>query len=139
MKHSKHTDQEWFDLILESRTSELRVKDWCKQHNITGKALYYHTRRLREQGYDIPARTSAGSYPKQEIVCFETAEGHRPSCSTLQGLHGFPDNFPAAARIDFHGIRIELSSYAGADSMANLFRTLLELCQATFPECQKSI
>ena len=68
-KRIKHTDQEWFDLIKECRTSKRTIIDWCGQHGITPKALYYHTRRLQGMGYPIPKKTHSGTRrEKQEIL-----------------------------------------------------------------------
>lgn len=44
-KRIKRTDQEWFDLIKDCKTSSLKVKIWCEQHGITEKVIDYHTRR----------------------------------------------------------------------------------------------
>ncbi len=37
-KRIKRTDQEWFELIKDCKTSSLKVKIWCEQHGITAKA-----------------------------------------------------------------------------------------------------
>ncbi len=54
-KRIKRTDQEWFDLIKDCKTSSLKVKIWCEQHGITAKAIDYHSRRPPEGLYD-PAK-----------------------------------------------------------------------------------
>ncbi|MEH2946425.1 hypothetical protein [Sporofaciens sp. JLR.KK001] len=38
-KRIKRTDQEWFDLIKDCKTSSLKVKIWCEQHENTLLAL----------------------------------------------------------------------------------------------------
>ena len=74
-KRIKRTDQEWFDLIKDCKTSSLKVKIWCEQHGITAKAIDYHTRRLRQKGYTIPQRIPQ-TFPceKQEIVCLDISK-----------------------------------------------------------------
>ncbi len=37
-KRIKRTDQEWFELIKDCKSSSLKVKTWCEQHGITAKA-----------------------------------------------------------------------------------------------------
>lgn len=69
-KRIKRTDQEWFELIRDCKTSSLKVKTWCEQHGITAKALDYHTRRLRQNGYTIPQKIAQTvTCEKHEIVC----------------------------------------------------------------------
>lgn len=72
----KRTDQKWFDLINDCQTSGLKVKTWCEQHDITAKALYYHTRQLRQKGYALSKRIAGSSSPeKQEVVCLDVSNG----------------------------------------------------------------
>lgn len=126
-KRIKHTDQEWFDLITECRTSKLKVKVWCEQHGITAKALYYHTRQLRQKGYPIPPKSAADQHlDKQEVVCLSVPEdlsygnSRKPSPITDEGR--------AAVRLSFHGIHMEVMNHAGKEIISNLFQTLLESC-----------
>ena len=79
-KRIKHTDQEWFDLITECRTSKLKVKDWCKQHGITAKALYYHTRQLRQKGYTINVNNLTQA---TTTYCIFTFNWHGVPCAFL--------------------------------------------------------
>lgn len=126
-KRIKHTDQEWFDLIRECRTSELKVKVWCEQHGITPKALYYHTRQLRQKGYSIPQKPVADIQPeKQEVVCLGIPDHPFPDRS-LQPYHAVDESM-AAIRVGFHGIQMEVTNHAGQEVITNLFHALLELC-----------
>ena len=122
-KRIKHTDQEWLDLILDCKKSSVTNQTWCEQHSITIKALAYHTRRLRRLGYEIPNKTPV-SVPrekqKQEVVCLQIPE-------ELSALSP-GESSPAAARIDFHGIRIDLSNHASQEAVSNIFHALLSLC-----------
>ena len=128
-KRIKHTDQEWLDLILDCKKSSATNQTWCEQHSITIKALAYHTRRLRQLGYEIPNKTPV-SVPrekqKQEVVCLQIPDGWSP----LRGMSSLPpgESSPAAARIDFHGILIDLSNHASQEAVSNIFHALLSLC-----------
>lgn len=124
----KRTDQEWLDLINLCRTSGMKVKTWCEQYGITVKALYYHTRQLRQKGYAIPYKQAAAiSQEKQEVVCLDISD---PKFSGLSarpcpGMEG--DNEPAL-RIDFRGIHIGVSNHAAQDTIIHTFQALRELC-----------
>ena len=124
----KHTDQEWFDLINNCRTSGLKVKTWCEQQGITAKALYYHTRQLRQKGYELPQR-ALPSIPaqKQEAVCLDIPVGGTLS-RTGQAYPILDAGYAPAIHIDFHGIRIGVSDHAAQDTVINTFRALRELC-----------
>ena len=120
-KRVKHTDREWLDLILDCKQSSVTNQTWCEQHSMTIKTLAYHTQRLRRLGYEIPNKTPV-SIPrgKQEVVCLQVSDG-------LSSLSP-GESAPAAARIDFHGIRIDLSNHASQEAVSNIFHALLSLC-----------
>ncbi len=124
----KHTEQEWLKLIQDCRNSSMTVKDWCSQHDLTVKALYYHTYQLRKKGYTIPNKTiTSGRSEKHEIVCLDITDGisndrtvsHRPVTQTVSDT---------ALRINFNGIMIEVSNHAAQDTITNTFRALQALC-----------
>ena len=126
-KRIKHTDQEWFDLITECRTSKLKVKDWCKQHGITAKALYYHTRQLRQKGYTIPQKPATDLHQeKQEVVCLGVAQALSDDRSTK--FSALTDEGRAAVCLNFHGIHMAVTNHAGKEVISNLFQVLLESC-----------
>lgn len=124
----KHTDQEWLKLIQDCRRSSMTVKDWCSQHDLTIKALYYHTHQLRKKGYTIPnkAITPARS-EKHEIVCLDITNS---ICADRTVSHSPVTEAAndAVLRIDFHGIMIEISNHAVQDTITNTFRALQALC-----------
>ena len=126
-KRIKHTDQEWFDLITECRRSQLKVKVWCEQHSITAKALYYHTRQLRQKGYPIPQKSATDlCQEKQEVVCLDVPEGLFPDGSTTSSP--LTDESRAAICLNFHGIHMEVTNHAGKEVLSNLFQVLPESC-----------
>lgn len=125
-KRIKRTDQEWFGLINDCRTSGLKVKTWCEQHNITAKALYYHIRQLRQKGYAIPQRAMVSiSQEKQEVVCLDISDGISADVPVHPAMDAAD---PAAIRISFHGIHIEVSNHAGQETITNTFHALQVLC-----------
>lgn len=126
-KRIKHTDQEWFDLITECRTSKLKVKVWCEQHGITAKALYYHTRQLRQKGYPIPQKPTTDLHrEKQEVVCLGVPEGLFPDGSGTPAP--LTDEGRAAICLSFRGIHMEVTNHAGKEVISNLLKALLGSC-----------
>lgn len=126
-KRIKHTDQEWFDLIKECRTSKRTISDWCGQHGITPKALYYHTRRLQGMGYQIPKKTHSDTRrEKQEIVCLDISNSLSPDRDSL--AYSIADEDAAVIHVCFQGIHIEVMNHAGQEVLTNLFHALTESC-----------
>lgn len=127
-KRIKRTDQEWFDLIQDCRTSGMKVKAWCKQHNVTAKALYYHIRRLRQEGYAIPQRTmETAPQEKQEVVCLGIPNGiSAGGTAVYDSASGSADT--ASLRLDFHGVLIEVFNHAVQETITNTLRALQSLC-----------
>lgn len=127
-KRIKRTDQEWFELIKDCKTSSLKVKTWCEQHGITAKALDYHTRRLRQNGYTIPQKIAQTvPYEKHEIVCLDLPQsisGTKAAASTLnpQAVH------PMVLHLDFHGVHMEISNDAAQETITNTLLALQNLC-----------
>lgn len=123
----KRTDQEWLDLICNCYNSGLKVRTWCVQHGITLKSFYYHTRQLRQKGFELPRRDALIPQEKQEVVCVGISDD---AASGIPGrnrsLTDPPDN-PAAC-VDFRGFHIEISNHAAQDVVINIFRALHQLC-----------
>lgn len=127
-KRMKRTDQEWFDLIRDCKTSSLKVKSWCEQHGITAKALAYHTRRLRQKGYTIPQRsTQTIPYEKQEVICLDIPKSI--SVGRADGAPLVPWTTSAVAlRLDFLGVPVEISNDAAQETITNTLLALRSLC-----------
>lgn len=127
-KRMKRTDQEWFDLISDCKTSSLKVKNWCEQNGITAKALYYHTRRLRQKGYQIPplsVKTTPGE--TQEVVCLDLTK--RIPIGMTDPTPPAPWTAGAAVlRFDFQGTQVEISNDAARETIANTLLALQSLC-----------
>lgn len=127
-KRIKRTDQEWFELIKDCKSSSLKVKTWCEQHRITAKALDYHTRRLRQNGYAIPKKIAPTvPYEKHEIVCLDVPQsisGTKAASFALnpQSLH------PMVLHLDFHGVHMEISNDAVQETITKTLLALQNLC-----------
>ena len=127
-KRIKRTDQEWFELIRDCRTSSLKVKIWCEQHGITAKALDYHSRRLRQKGYMIPQRT-VKTIPceTQDVVCLDIPQ------NICVDMADCMSSAPRAANVtvlqlNFQGVHMEISNGAAQETIANTLLALQSLC-----------
>ena len=138
-KRIKRTDQEWFELIKDCKTSSLKVKTWCEQHGITAKALAYHTRRLRQNGYTIPQKIAQTvPYEKHEIVCLNISQNLSGTKAAASALN--PQAVPTMVlRLDFHGVQMDISNDAAQETITNTLLALQSLCSAIFPEYQSSV
>ena len=123
-KYCKRSDQEWFTLIQDCRTSGLTICAWCEQHDITQKALTYHTKKLRQKGYSIPPKTRGTAIPmKQEIYCLDFSEEKTADVRDLASVSA-----ETAIRIDFHGVLVEVTNQAAQETISNTFLALRGLC-----------
>ena len=68
------TEQKWFDLIQEARSSGLSDKAWCQQNNVPTSTFYYHIHKLRNKVVDIPASRSTVIPEAHEIVKLEVLD-----------------------------------------------------------------
>ena len=126
-KRIKRTDQEWFDLIKDCKTSSLKVKIWCEQHGITAKAIDYHTRRLRRKGYTIPQRIPQTiPYEKQEVVCLDISKSLFAGQEETASQNPWPSN-AAALWLDFQGTPIGISNHAAKETIENTLLALRSL------------
>lgn len=122
----KRTDQEWFDLIQDCRTSGLKINSWCEQHSITLKALYYHTRWLQQKGYSIPGRVIAAPKQRQDTIELDIP-GNRSMGSGREPALALETSI-AVVRIDFHGVLLEIFNHAAPDIIINTVHALLKQC-----------
>ena len=68
------TEQKWFDLIQEARSSGLSDKVWCQQNSVPTSTFYYHIRKLRNKVIDLPASRSTVIPEAHEIVRLEVLD-----------------------------------------------------------------
>ena len=53
-KQIRRSDDEWMDIITESRSSGLTDADWCRTHDISIHTFYNAVRRLRNKACCLP-------------------------------------------------------------------------------------
>lgn len=72
---NRRSQDEWFQLIQECRSSGLSDRTWCEQHGILVSSFYNAVKRLRKRACDIPNSSNRRTYAldltsanKQEAV-----------------------------------------------------------------------
>lgn len=69
------TDEEWFSIINECRSSGLPDKSWCREHGISPSSFYYNIRRLRKLACGIPEAKSRDVVAvTQEVVPLQVSD-----------------------------------------------------------------
>ena len=56
-----HSDEEWLELITQSRRSGLADADWCRRNRIPTSSFYNAVSRLRKKACEIPEPLSGGT------------------------------------------------------------------------------
>lgn len=121
-RNPRRSDEEWLAIIHKCRTSGFSDKVWCKEHNIRPGQLYYHIRRLREKGCEIPEREkTALVQPVQEVVpiLLETTDTKEITYKELTNT---------VITIRINGICLDITNGAAKDTIANTLSALQGLC-----------
>jgi hypothetical protein len=69
---TKFRKEQWEKLIIDCKSSGLKVDDWCAQNNITHHAYYYWLRKIRKQACEsilpaLPKEEKAVTFAKLEV------------------------------------------------------------------------
>ena len=82
---NSRSQDEWFQLIQECRSSGLSDRTWCEQHGILVSSFYNAVKRLRKSACDIPHASNRRTYAlditsasKQEAVRIDICPEHYP-------------------------------------------------------------
>lgn len=59
---NRRSQDEWFQLIQECRSSGLSDRTWCEQHGILVSSFYNAVKRLRKSACDIPLSSNRRTY-----------------------------------------------------------------------------
>ena len=59
--------QQWAAVIQDCRSSEMMIKDWCEQNNITRDRYYYWQRKVREAACESLTKQDPDSQSFAEI------------------------------------------------------------------------
>ena len=109
------SDEEWFQIINECRSSGLSDSQWCKQHDIPESTFFCAVGRLRKKAYAIPDRNKSidvlsNSLPKQEVVRIDIEPELLPSArpEPMQEIPAMYLDNSHTIEIDVHGINIRV-------------------------------
>ena len=126
-KPNRRTEEEWFQLIQECRTSGLSDKEWCRQNNVSLSNFYYHIRRLTKKACQVPANQRTIAKEQHEIVPLRVIDETDLKGSSHSSSNGtFPNT--VAVRLSYHEAFLEIPNHADQGTIENVFRALRFLC-----------
>ena len=118
----RRTEEDWFQLMQECRTSGLSDKEWCRQNNITISNFYYHIRQLTKKACQIPASKRTSSREHHEIVPLKVLDEEKTEdVPALTDKTSF-DTVPI--RLSYHGTFLEIQNNAEQSTVENVLRAL---------------
>lgn len=86
---NRRSQDEWFQLIQECRSSGLSDRTWCEQHGILVSSFYNAVKRLRKSACDIPLSSNRRTYAldltsasRQEAVQIDLCSDPYPEAVT---------------------------------------------------------
>lgn len=124
VQHLSKSDQHWFDLMMDCRTSGLSDNQWLKQHHIHPGTFYYHLKVLRNKACEIPEPNKSGKHTRQEVVPVSFQEPVLINESDTSGT--VTDS--AAIRLNIQGVTLEISNSATREIIQNTLSVLHSFC-----------
>ena len=146
MQQLTDTEQKWFDLILEARSSGLSDRTWCLQNNVPPSTFYYHIHKLRNKVIDLPASRSTIVPEAHEIVKLEVLDEDKlPAVSSYEEEPAVVQNTPTpvvkdgcpevasmdsgfSARIHMENISVDISNSASEQIIRSVISALRQIC-----------
>lgn len=119
------SDQHWFDLIQQCRTSGKSDYQWLQENNISSGTFYYHVKQLRNKACELPVSAGKSKIKEnQEVVPLiidelKTVTTPLPQKTVSESI---------AVRLNIQGIAVEISNSATQDVIKNTLTALQYLC-----------
>lgn len=113
------SDQQWFELIQQCRTSGLSDRQWCLQNGVSLSTFYYHIKALRKKACEIPV-TSNTMEQHQEVVPLDFTNEPPTNISAASPV--------PAVRMSLNGILIDIMNQADESVIRHTIRALQLLC-----------
>ena len=114
----RRTEEEWFQLIQECRTSGLSDKEWCRQNNI---------RQLTKKACQIPVNKRTASREHHEIVPLKVLDEEK--AKNIPAALTDKTSFDAVpVRLSYRGTFLEIQNNAEQSTVENVLRALQSLC-----------
>ena len=121
------SDQRWYDLIQECRTSGKSDRQWLLENNICSPTFYYHVKQLRKKACHIPENTFSSISEKQEVVPLvvnELAVQETPALTSVPAKA----QAETAIRLTVQGVTVEITNFASQSIIQNTVSALRYLC-----------
>jgi acetylglutamate kinase len=125
---SQKTNEEWFSMIQECRSSGRTVKEWCQEHAISVNSFYYNTRRLRKLAFTMPVANDRQSVLKKQEIVPLTVTGDEGAIPGYTG-HSRPVSSSALSFIiESNGISITCPDGISASTICSVVHALRSGC-----------
>ena len=123
------SDQHWYDLIQECRTSGKSDRQWLLENNIGSGTFYYHVKQLRKKACHIPENTSVCISEKQEVVpMFVNDLAIQEAPALVPESEPAPPKTETAIRLTVQGMTVEITNLATQSIIQNTVSALRYLC-----------
>lgn len=106
--------EEWKQLILDYRSSGMKLYEWCESRNVTKDMYYYWLRKIREQACTELVNNSNS---EQAVTPFKKLEVMTPVLNTT-----------AAVIIRLNGATIEVNEGTSQQTIQAVLMALQGLC-----------
>ncbi len=138
------TEQKWFDLIQEARSSGLSDKAWCLQNHVPSSTFYYHVHKLRSIVADLPAARSTMAPEIHEVVRVEILDeddqglpvsSYKKDPVIVQDdpiiepdNNSTPKNSGFSARLQVENFTVDISNSASERIILSVIKALKQSC-----------
>ncbi|MDL2302365.1 IS66 family insertion sequence element accessory protein TnpB [Lachnospiraceae bacterium OttesenSCG-928-D06] len=118
------SDQHWFDLIKQCRTSGKSDSQWLLENNIKSPTFYYHVKKLREKACEIPSNTYFLRNDVQVVVPLAVED----QTTTLAEPLNVVSAADTTIRLNIQGISVEIANNATQEVIQNTLAALRYIC-----------
>lgn len=95
----------WTDIIKKSKSSRMKISEWCATNQISVRKYYYWHKKVMHDTYDLA--TKKGLLPAPELAVIVPATQKTPEFTELSLL----DKAAFQERTDHSGISIKYNSF----------------------------
>ena len=118
------SDEYWTNFIIAARTSGLTDTMWCEKHGISKSVFYYHARKLRNKGIELPEATGVCSVAvKQEVVPVNFFDEEPVPAVAITPPHG-----ESALCLHLNDAKVEINNHAIPALIEVTLQALRRLC-----------
>ena len=135
------TEQQWFNMIQEARSSGLSDREWCIQNHVPMSTFYYRIQRLRNKAADLPAARSTVAPEFHEVVKVEILDDDELPASAYQKAPTIVQSEPViepdtdtsnrnvfSARLQIDRFTVDISNSAAEETIRFIVKALRQPC-----------